>query len=213
MKKKENILCFVAHGDDLEISMGGTAYKYSKEGKNIIEIIFSYGEFSHLKREVIIKTRIKESKEAAKFLGVKEVIFLGLPDARIKKAIKERDIKNKIKKIIKQYKPVKIFTHFEGDPHPDHRAVSKVVVDAVKELNGYDLYGFEIWNLADFRLAKYPLLYVDVSKFFKKKLEVLNLFKSQKGAILQLMPAIYTRAKIAGEKIKVKYAEKFYKLK
>jgi len=213
MKKKENILCFVAHPDDLEISMGGSVCKYVKEGKDVIEIIFSYGEISHLKREIIIRTRVKEAKKAAKMMGVKTVIFLGLPDGRIKSEIEKKNIKNKIKKIIQKYEPIKIFTHLPNDTHPDHRVVSKAVIKSVDELNGNNLYGFEVWNIPNLRMSKFPMLYNDVTKFFNKKLEVLKIFESQKQYTLQLMPVIYTRAKIAGEKINVKYAEKFYKLK
>ena len=83
------ILIFCAHSDDEAVGMAGTILKYVEEGKEIIKIVFSFGESSHphFKEEVVIDKRVSESKEASKFIGIKETIFLGLPDTKVKQNI------------------------------------------------------------------------------------------------------------------------------
>ena len=211
--KTENILIFCAHSDDQILGVGGTSAVYSKQGKNVITIIFSYGELSHLKKEIIKKKRIRESENASKMIGSKEVIFLGLPDSKISSKIEEMDIKNKVKELIKKYKPIKIFTHTPSDPLPDHKSVNEVVISAIKELKiKTPLFGFDIWNLYNIKEKDKPLFFVDVSETFWTKIKALRLFKSQLHIIIYFLPIIFLRAKLAGRQNNCRYAERFYKL-
>ena len=93
--KMKSIICFVGHCDDGTIGIGGTLAKYAREKYKIIEVIFSYGEISHLRKSVIIRKRISEANKAAKILGYKTIIFFGLPDAGIAKEIDR--VRDKIK--------------------------------------------------------------------------------------------------------------------
>ena len=63
-KKKKSILVFCAHSDDEIFGPGATLAKYSRQGKKVYTVIFSYGEsaLAWLKPEVAIKTRIEEAK-------------------------------------------------------------------------------------------------------------------------------------------------------
>ena len=67
----ESILFLIAHNDDQLIGAGGTIAKYAKEGKKVVTIIFSFGESSNpLEQDIFTRrTRVKESKQAAKVLG------------------------------------------------------------------------------------------------------------------------------------------------
>jgi len=201
----------VAHPDDSIIGVGATIAKYVKEKKQIIEVIFSYGEVSHLKKEIIIKKRVNEIKNAARVLGYKELIFFGLSDSKIKNNI--GNIKNEIKKIIKKYRPIKIFTHSPSDKLPDHLAVNEAVISCIGEMKlNTDVYGFDVWNMTNLKEVENPKLYVDVSNTFELKIKALKEFKSQRHVVLQLMPSIYARAKLHGEHLGCRYAERFYKL-
>ena len=59
-------LVFAAHPDDEVLGAGGTIAKLSREGEDIISVIFSYGEGSDpLKEpESLIQERVKESKRS-----------------------------------------------------------------------------------------------------------------------------------------------------
>jgi len=73
--KSDVILAVGAHPDDIELGCGGTLSGASKLGKKVIAIFLSKGEQSGSP-----EVRLKESIEALRTLGVKEVHFGDFPD-------------------------------------------------------------------------------------------------------------------------------------
>lgn len=212
----ESIIVFCAHNDDHLIGAGGTLAKYAKQGKNISVIIFSYGEGSHfwLKKKVTIEMRVNESKKADKLIGIKNVVFLGLKEYNFIEEVKKKKLNNKLIKLIKKNKPSKIFTHSIDDPHPDHRAVYKIITNIANKLNYKgELYSFEIWNPINLRKREKPKLVVDTSKTFYKKIKAIKTHKSQKISIISLLWNIYRKDFFNGLSNNCKYAEVFYKVR
>lgn len=210
---KNNILIFCAHSDDEAVGMGGTIIKYLKEDKKLVKIVFSYGESSqpHIKEKLIKKTRVQETREISDLLGIKETIFLGLDDGKIKEEIIKYEVRDKIKKLILKYKPHQIFLPTANDLHPDHRAVNEVVMEALDEMKyKCEVLAFEVWNLGKLNL---PQVYVDISDHFKEKLTLMKEFKSQLHYMYPLSLTVIFRDRKYGSKINAKYAERFYKLR
>mgnify|MGYP006422216879 CR=1 FL=1 len=214
---QETILYLIAHNDDQLIGAGGTLKKYSNEGKKIITIIFSFGESSlpFHNDDYTRKTRVKESRRAAKILGEDSVHYLGLTELKIPEEIKQKNIYEKIENIIKKNKPTKIFTHSLDDPHPDHKAVYNFTLDLVDNINYKgDVYSFNIWNyFFNFRRRDLPKLVVDISSTFKYKVEAFKKHKSQWVTMLTHVFNIYFQAIMYGFLNNVKYAEVFYKVR
>lgn len=214
--KKEQILFICAHSDDEIIGAGGTILKYLKENKEISVYFMTFGEKANpiIKEEVMVKDRIKETQKIHKKLGVKHTEFFGLKDGKLKTEIPKHKIKDKLKKIIKSTKPSKIFTLTATDPHPDHRATHKAVIQALDETkHKCDLYTFRIWNVIE-TFPNLPKMYVDITKFYKEKLKLLQIYKSQQILdIWPLMPSIIINARLNGIRSGNKYAEVFYKIK
>ena len=213
---RQNILVFCAHSDDQIIGPGATLAKYAREGKNIYTIIFSYGEaaLAWWRPEVAIKTRVKEAKKADKVIGGKGVVFFGLKENKFLEQAEERNLFKKIQKIIEEKKPVKIFTHSSEDPHPDHRAVYKIIIEALdKSKYKCDLFSFAIWNPFTFRRTHFPKMYVDITDTFKIKLKALKVFESQKITLFTILWSVYAKALIYGFQIHTRYAEEFLKIR
>ena len=206
-------IIFEAHNDDLYVGLGGTIIKLVKEDYNIIEVIFSAGQRSHphYKEDIIIKKRIEEAEGIGRQFGIKQTIFFGLIDGKIKDEIIKKDVHEKIRRIIKKYKPVKIFTTSKYDPHPDHRAVNESVIKVVNDLNyKNELYTYEVWNIVN---ENNPVVYNDISNYFKAKIAMMKACKSQWMWMYALLIPVYLRAKLYGIKNKFKYAEKLYRLR
>lgn len=211
----ETILVCCAHADDETIGMGATIAKYASEGKDVVIIIFSFGENSSpwLKGEAVILDRKKEAKAIGDFLGAKETVFMGLKDTKLNEEIKDPKIKDILKKVFLRFKPCRVFTHSAEDPHPDHKAINELVVKTIEEHdkdNKINVYAFEVWNVVN---ELHPAIYVDVSKTFSKKIEAMKKFKSQKVFIYTLLAPVYIRAIIAGRHNHCRFAEKFYKVR
>ncbi|MBU0756735.1 MAG: PIG-L family deacetylase [Nanoarchaeota archaeon] len=217
---KETIMVLCAHNDDQIIGVGGTIAKYAKHGKRIVTVIFSYGEGSHphLKKEVIIKTRVKESRSADKILcgDNGSTYYLGLTEGKFRQQIDDKDIGTKIAKLIEEHNPSKIFTHSIDDPHRDHKVVYRFVMDLIKKIKYKgDVYAFNVWNLfINIRMRNKPRLVVDITETFRIKIDALERHKSQFiQAKLPLTWSMYARAILQGLIYKKKYAEVFFKIR
>jgi len=209
-KKKDVILFFCAHNDDQLLGGGGTIRKYVDEGKEVFTYIFSFGETSHphLKPNYVAKMREKESIKASEILGDKIQNF-GVEEGRFLEFIRPNDIA----RIIKKRNPVKIFTHSPDDPHPDHQAVFKLVIEAVNILKyKKDLFSFDIWNIFSLKTREFPKLVVDISDTFRYKNKAFDKHKSQLNTKVTLGWNFYIKAVFNGWNNHCKYAEIFHKI-
>ncbi|MBT3297826.1 hypothetical protein HN385_02790 [archaeon] len=215
-KKKETILVLGAHSDDFVIGAGGTIAKYVNEGKKVISFSFSYGEMSHpwLKEEAVQDMRTEEAFEASKVLKCRN-IFFSLKEGKFLDEYKEKNITEKIIKIIEKEQPTKIFTHSIEDPHPDHKAVNQMTMEIYDELPKKlkpEIYVYSVWNPVSFK-TKWPSLYINVTKTFGLKLEALKTFKSQKIHVAYPFFLLLFRGIKEGFKIRTLFGEMFYRIK
>ncbi|MFT4283169.1 MAG: PIG-L deacetylase family protein [Candidatus Woesearchaeota archaeon] len=223
---KKNIVIFCAHSDDQGLGVGGSMAKFSKEGYNVYTYIFSHGEMSHphLEADYVKKMREKESSDADKVLGGKGVYFFGLKDTKMAKEVSTKNIPSKIKNIMLEKKPCKIFTHSIDDMLPDHRTVRKEVLRAYDELNkkkGFecDVYSFDVWNLFNIKKRRSPSLVVDITDTFHLKIKALHLFRSQINIFTHtvlvniLYLGVYVRAILYGFRHGFRFAEVFHKMR
>ena len=214
-KSKGTVLVFCAHNDDQIIGCGGTLANLSKDGYIIKTIIYSYGARSHphLQHDLIVKTRVAESLRSDKILGGSGIAYFGLLEGRLPAEIEHKRIREKVRWIITRERPVKIFTHSVDDPHPDHRAVHRMIKDVIEELPfDIEAWTFDIWNIWSVKRHQQPKLIVDISKTFETKMKALRVHKSQQTTIWALAWNIYTRAIVTGWDYGCRYAEVFYKM-
>ena len=212
---KETIIVCSAHSDDFVIGAGGTIANYTKAGKSVIAVIFSYGENSHpwLKEEVVQKMRSKETLEASKLLNCQS-IFYDLKELNFIEDAKTKKINEQFLQLIKTKKPTKIFTHSNEDPHPDHKAVHQITLNVINSLTSKppEIYIYSVWNPVSFKTL-YPALFSDITETFKLKLESLKTFRSQKVHVAYPFVLLLFRAIHDGIKIRKRFGEKFFRIK
>lgn len=182
-----NVLAIVAHPDDMEIACAGTLLKCKERGDKVFTCHVSSGSLGHkiIPPEELIKIRREESLQSG-LIGEIEVLYGGFHDLDIYDNNKEA--RDKIVDVIKYCNPDFIITHSPNDYMPDHTAVSRLVFDASftatlpnyksKEKNAAKLvpiYYMDTLTGVGFN----PTIYVDVSKYIDKKIEMLNCHKSQ----------------------------------
>lgn len=184
----------VAHPDDAEFSSAGTIARFSKEGKTTIIIQVTSGQRGtgdrNFTSETLQATREAEEIEAAKRLGATELVLLKEQDGLLEPNI---DLREKITKQIRLFKPDVIVTHDPFRPyalHPDHRAVGLATHDAVYPTARDHLYfpdhlaagiephkTAEIWYFG----AEEPNRFIDITDTFDDKVNSLLAHVSQVG--------------------------------
>lgn len=214
------VFVIVAHSDDQILGPGGTIAKYSKEGKKVLTIIFSYGVFSnpHFKKEVIKEIRVEEANQADKIVKGIGVQFFDIKEGQFRKEFYEKNFNETLSKLLLKYKPEKIITHANDDNLPDHKAVNKLVLETYDNLNKTNKFISEIYTFGVWRFFKYsqrgkPRLVVDISDTFEQKIFALKEFKSQWDSMLQLTWSVYLKAFWSGFKHNLILAEEFYKVR
>ena len=217
MGENNGVLVLCAHPDDHIIGAGGTIAKYSSDGKKVIVVIFSYGEGGNpwFKGNVVRRQRKAETMKASVQIGEYKDIILGFKEGKFNEELKKEKVIEQIKKIIKNYKIKRIFTHSIDDPLPDHRAVVNFTLKLTENMKTIEIYSFNVWNPFILRKTNSPKMYVDISKTLSNKIEALRLQKSQTHVPVVRMGifAYWLSAILAGLQAKTKYAEVFLKIR
>ena len=136
VNKPVRLLVISPHPSDPEFGIGGTAARWTREGKSVVYVIATNGDKGSsdpdLKAEVLAKIREEEQKAAAKLVGVEDVIFLRHPDQTLED---EPLLRKEVLKLILTYRPEVVATcsPFTSPylSNRDHRVIGRVVMDMV----------------------------------------------------------------------------------
>jgi LmbE family N-acetylglucosaminyl deacetylase len=119
-----DVLAFAAHPDDLEVAMGGTAVRLAADGLRVLFVDLTDGEPA---RYAPAAVRRQQAQDAATMLHVSRITLDG-HDRLLTDSIATRLA---IARLIRLYRPRIVFGT-EGDGvHPDHHALTELVVGGV----------------------------------------------------------------------------------
>jgi LmbE family N-acetylglucosaminyl deacetylase len=138
----DRVLVVAAHPDDPEYLFGATIARLAGEGAELHYLICSDGSLgsrdTSISSDALAAVRCAEQRAAAEALGVKDVVFLGLPDGRLS-TIPADDLQRGIVREVRRVRPQLVITHFPRRvlsipieaSHPDHVAVGEATLRAV----------------------------------------------------------------------------------
>ena len=193
----ERGMVIMAHPDDPEFSCAGTVARWARAGARICYVLCTSGDVGiaepGMTRARAAEIRQAEQREAARLLGVQEVVFLGEPDGMLQPTL---ELRKKLVREIRRFRPEVVVT---GDPtawfvsdsyinHPDHRAAAAAALEAIFPAAGQpnlfeDLAAEGLqahkprkvyitgWTQSD--------LFVNISETIDLKVEALRAHKSQ----------------------------------
>jgi len=218
----DTYLLVVAHPDDTEFSSGGTVAKLAQHGKRVVLIQVTSGNRGTSDRTVrpqdIAAVREAEQQEAARRLGIAEVVFLRYPDGEVPADLK---LRGDITRMIRTHRPDVVLTHDAFRPyalHPDHRNVGITTTDAVypcaRDPWAYPEQldeGLETWKVAEIWYfgPEHPDRYVDITESFEAKIDALKAHVSQVGEGETLAERMGDRAREIAENQPFEMAEAF----
>lgn len=124
MSSKFDVLAFGAHPDDLEAVMGGTMLKLVRKGLSVLFVDLCDGEPA---RYAVRGERHRQALKAAEILGVARAT-LALRDRLIADTVESR---LQVARLLRIHRPRLVFTTAGSGVHPDHRAVTDIIVHGV----------------------------------------------------------------------------------
>lgn len=218
----QTYMLVVAHPDDSEFSSAGTVGRLKDAGKRVVLIQVTSGDKGSPDLDAdsatLAQTREAEMLEAARRLGMDEVVFLRCEDGSL---MPDLDLREKIVRMIRTHKPDVIITHDPFRPyalHPDHRAVGLATTDAVYPTARDPLYfpdhlrdGLEPHKTAEiwFFGPEHPDKVVDITNTFDRKMHALRAHETQVGKSEELEERMRDRAKELAEGLDFELGEAF----
>jgi N-acetylglucosamine malate deacetylase 1 len=215
-----DVLAFGAHPDDLEAVMGGTALRMVEQGYSVLFVDLCDGEPT---RFGLRGERQVHAERAAALLGVDRTV-LPLRDRLIQDSPEAR---LQVAHLIRTHTPRWVFTTSGAGVHPDHRAVTDIVVGGVfyARLPKWDEVGagpllhgtapHEIERLFFGHCRMEPAwsgfdFAVDITPYHDRKLAALLSYESVfAGAQATLVDKYSAEDRYVGSLVGVQYAEAF----
>lgn len=185
----------VAHPDDAEFTVAGTAATWSRAGCQVVYVVCTDGNAgSHepgMTQEKLSQIRRAEQRAACAVLGVGEVVFLGYDDGQLQPTL---ELRRDLVRSIRRYRPEVVVTSdptrlIYGDRyinHPDHRAAAQAAIDAVAPASAMPLLWPDTGDPHQVRQVyisawEDATVWVDISEVIDLKVTALRQHASQMG--------------------------------
>ncbi len=223
------VLVVVAHPDDAEFGAGGTIARWVREGREVFLAVVTNGDKGSADPEMtperLMRIREEEQREAARILGIKEVVFLGYPDGFLEDT---PALRRDIVRLIRRFRPEVVVTHNPGPglhrfiQHRDHRITGSVTLDAVYPLARNRLTfpellkeGLEPHRVDEVYLtgSDEPDTWVDISETIDVKIAALKCHRTQIGNPDELDRRVREAARQVGEPQGMPLAEAFRRIR
>jgi LmbE family N-acetylglucosaminyl deacetylase len=175
----KKLLVLTAHPDDESFLAAGTIYENHAQGGQTILLCASFGEKGDafldkpMSEERLKALRKSELERVVKFLRVRELVVLGVPDTNVR--MHKRKIFTRGLALAKRYKPDVLisFSKYGFSGHRDHIAVGEVA-RRLQRVSGVALYTFTLSARAArlmtlrFKARAYDPIYTRKQPVFEK---------------------------------------------
>lgn len=206
-------LILTPHPDDLEGFCGGLVYQLDSDA---VSVVFAGGDkgvwkrsFQAMGKDEYIQVRLQEAANAAKLLGVKEIVYLGYRDRHV--TYNEEGVQM-ILRLFEHYRPdlVLAFEYYRNAspyPHPDHLASARMVRDAVARYRGQHPLDYLV------TATLIPNVFLDVSGVRSVKLDALACHSTQ-NAVNRIIFPFFEKSisRLWGVVNGVQYAESYRRI-
>lgn len=216
----KRILVISVHPDDETLGCGGTLMKHKVAGDSINWLIISAPTTNHpygFSKELIL-LRKQEIETVSKLYGFESTVELDFP-TQLLHEIDFRVLVNAIDEAILNIKPEIIYLINRSDIHSDHKIAFNAIYACTKNFRKpfiEKILMYETLSETEFapalpETAFIPNVFVDITPFFNRKLDIMRVFKSElmEGNFPRSISAIRSLAGYRGSRIGVEYAEAF----
>ncbi|MBK9711465.1 MAG: PIG-L family deacetylase [Kouleothrix sp.] len=227
----------MAHPDDAEFGCAGTVAAWARDGWDVYYVICTDAagggpdeatDVGPAARRHVTETRKAEQREAARILGVREVIFLDLPDGTLQPTI---ELRRELVRLMRRHRPTRVVCQSPerswrpalaiGRHHPDHLAAGQAALAAIYPAcqNPWDFPELLAEALPPHKVREIYIMgapevnhAVDISATFDLKIAALTAHASQVGGrMAQIEQRLRTWATELGAQHGMQYAEIFHR--
>ena len=131
----QRVIVVAAHPDDLECCCGGVIAMLVSRGVEVYSVNCTLGDIGaqagDILRPALATTRLRETEDAARVLGLAATYNLGHHDGEL---LPDLELRAKIARLYRTTQADTLFTfdpHWTGQIHPDHRAAGQAALDAL----------------------------------------------------------------------------------
>jgi N-acetylglucosamine malate deacetylase 1 len=213
------ILAIAPHPDDETLGCGGALLKHKAQGDSISWLVVTRGHEPQWSTDLLAKKEqeIEKVKAAYEF---EQIFRANLPTIRLDTLPVEQVI-NAISEAISAAKPDIVFLNHHGDVHSDHRVVFEATMSVlkpfysarhgVKRVLSYEILSSTDAMPAGVARAFVPNVFIDISKFIERKLEIMDLYATEvhEYPMPRSLDSIRALARLRGSTIGAEYAEAF----
>jgi LmbE family N-acetylglucosaminyl deacetylase len=215
------ILVCSAHPDDETLGCGGTILIHRQADDEIIWLIATKAWAPRWDSQVVAHKEA-EISAVATYYGFARVIRLDLPTSRLDE-LPFSELLGRVGAVISEHAPKEVYVVHEGDVHGDHQVLARAVWRSLKPFRAGKgvrrVLSYETLSSTDLASPTAdtfrPTVYRDISGVIDRKLEAMQLYKTE----LLAPPAgrnaetIRALARVRGAAIGVQYAEAFMLLR
>ena len=199
----DRILILAPHTDDGEFGCGGSIARFIEEGKKVYYVAFSTAEDS-VPNGFPKNILEMEVREATKLLGINPNNLIIYKFQVRKLNYIRQEILEELIKIRNEINPHLVFIPSLNDLHQDHYTVAMEGMRAFKQVS---ILGYELpWNNITFHTQAFIKL---KRNHIEKKIETLQVYKSQSFRDYATDDFIWSLAKTRGVQIGTEFAETF----
>jgi N-acetylglucosamine malate deacetylase 1 len=178
---KSKVVVLAPHMDDEVLGCGGTIARHVKAGSDVTVVFLTDGRrgagaFQTPDRHTpdpdgIVSVRKAEAENAARILGVRNLVFLDAEDSRLRY---DTRVANRLREVLLGTRPEIVYLPFFLERHPDHRATNDVLLAAVSDGSiRFECRGYEVWT------PLFPNCIVRIDETVELKQRALGCYVSQ----------------------------------
>ncbi|MCA8948775.1 MAG: PIG-L family deacetylase [Planctomycetes bacterium] len=162
------MLAFAPHPDDEIAGPGGCLALHRRAGDPVRVVVASTGAAGDPEARFDAATyaarREDESRRGLAEIGVGDAVYWRLPDNCV---LSDSDYELGFElatAAIREYRPDVVYLPWEAEGHPDHHALHRIVIEALRRSTFVGLaFGYEVWN------AMVPDVVVDITAVAEQK--------------------------------------------
>lgn len=201
-----NILAIGAHFDDVELGCGGALARHAANGDTVYVYVATVSGFSNQYDQSVRSSQVAraEADVAMEILGV-QTMFCGEFKTLQIEFVDPLNIE--ILKLVQDLDIDMVYTHWIGDIHHDHLALSRASLHSCRHVPRLLMYRSNWYHsTVDFR----GNFYVDITSYWDQKERAILAHESEMERTGRKWVSFFrNEAENAGQRIGVKYAEVF----